>query len=75
MGTYSHLTETALAELRDKLVASLTDRLTAPTSASTNGRAVAYQQRTEDIRREIAAINDELATRQGRTTRGPIHII
>ena len=75
MGIYSHLTETALAELRDKLVASLTQRLTAPTSASTNGRMVAYQQRTEEIRREITAVNDELANRQGCATRRPIYVI
>jgi hypothetical protein len=75
MGIYSHLTETALAELRDKLVASLTQRLTAPTSASTNGRMVAYQQRTEEIRREITAVNDELANRQGCATRRPIYVV
>lgn len=75
MGTYSHLTNYALEELRDKLVDSLTQRLTSPTSASHNARSVAYQQRPEDLRREIAAINEEIATRQGRTTRGPIHVI
>lgn len=75
MGIYSHLTTQALEELRDKLVASLTQRLTAPTSASTNGRMVAFQQRTDDIRREIAAVGDELASRQGCSTRSPIHVI
>ncbi|ADV01269.1 hypothetical protein [Alicycliphilus denitrificans] len=75
MGIYSHLTQSALEELRDKLVASLTQRLTAPTSASSNGRQVAYQQRTEEIRREIAAVNDELATRQGCATRRPIYVV
>lgn len=75
MGIYSHLTIPALEELRDKLVASLTQRLTAPTSASTNGRMVAFQQRTEEIRREIVAVNDELANRQGCATRRPIYVI
>ena len=75
MGIYSHLANEQLTALRDKLVASLTDRLTAPTSASTNGRAVAFQQRTDEIRREIEAVNAELAARQGNATRGPIHVI
>lgn len=75
MGIYSHFTDLQLTELRDKLVASLTDRLTAPTSASTNGRSVAYQQRTDEIRREIEAVNSEIATRQGLSVRRPIYVI
>lgn len=75
MGIYSHLTDAELTATRAKLVASLTDRLTAPTSASTNGRAVAYQQRTEEIRREIDAINAELAHRSGTAARRPIYVI
>ena len=75
MGIYSHLTEPELIELRARLVASLTDRLTGPTSATTQSRAVAYQQRTAEIRREIEAVNDELAARQGQATRRPIPLI
>ncbi len=75
MGIYSHLTEPELIELRARLVASLTDRLTGPTSATAQSRAVAYQQRTAEIRREIEAVNDELAARQGQATRRPIHLI
>lgn len=75
MGIYSHLTEQELTALRTKLVASLTDRLTAPTSASNNGRAVAFQQRTDEIRREIEAVNAELGARQGAPSRRPIYVI
>lgn len=75
MGIYSHLTITELGSLRDRLIASLTDRLTAPTSAATGARNVAWQQRTTDIRREIEAINAELAVRDGQATRRPIHVI
>lgn len=75
MGIYSHFTDEQLTTQRDKFVASLTNRLTAPTSASTNGRAIAYQQRTDDIRREIEAINAEIAARQGASTRSPIYVI
>lgn len=75
MGIYSHFTESELASTRDKLVRSLTDRLTAPTSASHNGRSVAFQQRTDEIRREIEAVNDELARRNGCATRAPIYLV
>lgn len=75
MGIYSHLSETQLAAMRDKLVTSLTERLTAPTSASTNGRAIAFQQRTAEIRREIEAVNDEMSQRQGLASRRPIYVI
>lgn len=74
MGLHSHLDDAQLAALRDKLHASLVDRLTSATSIGMQGRNVAYQQRTDDIRREISAIGDELALRQGRATRGPIHV-
>lgn len=74
MGIYSHLGTDELTALRQRLVASLTDRLTMPTSAGHQGRNVAYQQRSEDIRREIAAVNDELAARQGTRTRAPIYV-
>lgn len=75
MGIYSHFTDPQLTELRDKLVASLTARLTAPTSASTNGRSVSFQQRTDEIRREIEAVNAEVATRQGLSVRRPIYLV
>lgn len=75
MGTYSHLTDDELTALRAKLVASLTDRLTAPTAASSSGRSVQYQQRTQDLRDEIAAVNAEIASRTGRSAGGPIYLV
>ena len=76
MGTYSHLSITELEALRVKLTTSLTDRLTSPTQASSNGRSVSYQQTTADIKREIESVNAELQRRQGgAATRGPIYII
>lgn len=75
MGTYSHLTENELTALRAQYVVSLTARLTAPTSASNNGRSVAYQQSIRDIRGEIDAINAELAQRQGQAQRRPIYLV
>lgn len=75
MGIYSHLTDTQLTDLRAQLVASLTSRLTGPTSASSNGRSIAFQQQTADIKREIEGINAEIATRQGQALRRPIYIV
>lgn len=75
MGIYSHLTDVELTELRAKLVASLTDRLTTPSAVGFNGRNVAWQQRTDDLRRELAAVADELAARQGQALHRPIHVI
>jgi hypothetical protein len=75
MGIYSHLTDTQLTELRGQLVASLTSRLTGPTSASSNGRSVAYAQQTTSIKREIEEVNTEIASRQGQALRRPIYIV
>lgn len=75
MGLYSHLTTDELTALRGKLLASLTDRLTGPTSVGYQNRSVAYQQSTADIRRELAAIGDELAARTGSATRRPIYVV
>jgi len=75
MGTYSHLSDEELTQLRTRLVTSLTDRLTGPSAASTNGRSIQYQQRTDEIRSEIADINRELARRAGRSAGGPIYLV
>lgn len=75
MGIYSHLSVTELEALRSKLSASLTDRLTAPTSAGYNGRNVQFQQRISDIRRELESVQAELARRQGGVVRGPIYLV
>lgn len=75
MGIYSHLTDTELTALRGQLVASHTARLTGPTSASSNGRSISYQQQTQSIKREIEEINAEIDQRAGRTQRRPIYIV
>lgn len=56
-------------------MASLHDRLTAPTSAAHNGRSVQYQQNVAEIRKEIATVSEELDRRSGGASRGPIYIV
>lgn len=76
MGIYRHLAAAQLAEMRDSLLASLHQRLTAPTSATSDtGRQVQYQQRTEEIRRELQQITAEIDGREGVSTRGPIYMV
>lgn len=73
--TYGHYTVSQLETLRDRLLASLHDRLTAPTSAAGTGRRVDYQQNPDQIRAELVAVNAELARRAGTVARGPIYIV
>lgn len=75
MGLYSHFTVTELTALRDRLMASLHDRLTAPTAAASNGRSIQYQQSVDQIRKELADINVEIARRNGQATRAPIYMV
>lgn len=75
MGLYRHSTDQELQQLRAKLFASLHERLTGPTSATVNGRGVQYQQRTDELRRELADIDAELNRRAGMPLRGPIYIV
>ncbi|WP_295545392.1 hypothetical protein [uncultured Pseudacidovorax sp.] len=75
MGLYRHSTDQELQQVRAKLFASLHDRLTGPTSATVNGRGVQYQQRTDELRRELADIDAELNRRAGVPPRGPIYIV
>lgn len=75
MGPYSHFTVEELTQQRDKLSAARLQRLTDPSSISHNGRAVAYAQNLADIRREIDAINAELARRNGSAARAPIYLV
>ena len=75
MGIYRHLTDAELQATRTRLMASLQDRLTAPTLAAHNGRSVQYQQNVAEIRKEIAAVSEELDRRSGAGSRGPIYIV
>lgn len=75
MGLYSHYTANELTALRDRLMASLHDRLTAPTAAASNGRSIQYQQSVEQIRKELADVNVEIARRSGQATRSPIYMV
>jgi len=75
MGIYSRSTDEDLQQQRAQLHAALIARLTQPTSAAHNGRSIAYQQRTDDIKREISAIDAELDRRAGVRTGGPIYMV
>jgi hypothetical protein len=71
---YGHFTVAELEALRDKLQASLTARLTAPTEAAGANRSVKYAIRVQDIRRELELVMAELARRSGTVARGPIYL-
>lgn len=79
MGIYRHLAVSELQTMRTRLMASLQDRLASPTSAAHNGRSVQYQQNVAEIRKEIAALSEELESRgvgaSGGAVRGPIYIV
>jgi hypothetical protein len=75
MGIYRHLSVSELQATRTRLMASLQDRLTTPTSAAHNGRSVQYQQNVAEIRKEIAAVSEELDRRSGGSSRSPIYIV
>lgn len=75
MGLYSHYTVNELTALRDRLMGSLHDRLTAPTAATSNGRSIQYQQDLKQIRQELADVNTEIARRSGQATRAPIYMV
>lgn len=75
MGIYSHYTDDELSALRTRLLASLHDRLAAPTAAASAGRRAEYQQRPDDIRREIEAVGEEIARRAGQLVRAPIYLV
>jgi len=75
MGIYRHHTVSELQTIRTRLMASLQDRLTTPTTAAHNGRSVQYQQNVAEIRKEIAAVSEELDRRNGGGSRGPIYLV
>lgn len=90
MGIYSHISTEQLRATRDNYVQALTERLTGPSrvavsgkSVSFNDRAVEYQRTIDDLKKEIARINAELAARgiddsvagSASTARGPIYLV
>jgi hypothetical protein len=72
---YSDMSDSDLEALRDKLRASLTARLTQPTTAAGNGRRAEYQQAPQEIRSELQLVIAEIARRAGTTARRPIYLV
>jgi len=75
MGLYRYSTDQELQQLRARLFAALHERLTGPISATVNGRGIQYQQRTDELRRELADVDAELNRRSCVPLRGPIYIV
>lgn len=75
MGLYRHYTTTELEALRKRLLDSLHARLTGPTSATSNGRNVQFQQQTDKIKKEAADVAAELDRRCGIASHRPIYIV
>ena len=75
MGLYSHYSTPDLEALRQRLMDSLHARLTGPTSATSNGRSVQFQQQTDKIKQEAAEVSAELARRAGQFARRPIYLV
>lgn len=75
MGIYSHQSIEQLTVLRDKLQASLTDRLTKPTSAGSGDRNARFDQQVGEIRKELKAVCDEISLRSGTPAHRPIYLV
>jgi response regulator of citrate/malate metabolism len=73
---YSDMSDSDLTTLRDKLRASLTDRLTKPTVAMGSGRRAEYGQEVSQIREELQVVQAEVDRRAGGTanSRRPIYL-
>lgn len=71
---YRHFTDEQLTAARDRLSASLQDRLTAPTWARRDGQEVRYEQKVGEIKAELQAITSEIDRRAGVVTRRPIYL-
>lgn len=74
MGTYSHYSDQKLSELRDKLTDSLHEQLTAPSAQAWGDRRVQFDRKADDLRKQIAEVNAEIALRSGRG-HGPIYLV
>lgn len=76
VSVYRHFTDEQLAAARDKLIASLHDRLTLPTQArSRDGSEARYEQEVAGIRAEAEAVTAEIDRRAGGITRRPIYLV
>jgi flagellar biosynthesis/type III secretory pathway chaperone len=75
MGIYSHYTTEQLQTLRDSLTQSLHDRLTKPTAAGSADRNAQFNQRTDEIRKEIHAVCAEMDARSGAYAHRPIYLV
>ena len=76
MGTYSHLTESQLVELRDKLTASLNDRLTQPAMQGWGDKRVQYDQAAvKELRASLHEVKAEIDNRAGVNIRRPIYLV
>lgn len=76
MGIYSHLSESELSALRDKLTQSLTERLTGVTVHANADKRVQWGENSVDqIRAALAEINAEIDKRAGRNQRRPIYLV
>jgi hypothetical protein len=76
MGTYSHLTDLQLVELRDKFTNALNDRLTGPSAQGWADKRVQYDAgAVNELRISLAEVAGEIDRREGRNQRRPIYLV
>lgn len=75
MDLYRHYSLPELTALRDRLTASLHDRLTKATSVGSGDRNARFDQQTAEIRKEAAAVIAEIDRRRGTNPCGPIYLV
>ena len=76
MGTFSHLSDTDLSALRDKLTQALTDRLTGATVHASADKRLQYgEQSADQIKSALAEVSGEIDRRAGRNQRRPIYLV
>lgn len=75
MGIYSHYSLQELHTLRGTLTKSLHDRLTKPTAGGSGDRNARFDQRTDEIRKEITAVCAEIDLRTGTPAGRPIYMV
>jgi hypothetical protein len=76
MGTYSHLTDSQLVELRDKFTSALNERLIQPAMQGQADKRVQYDPgAVKELRASLAEVTGEIDRRAGRNQRGPIYLV